>query len=79
MHLDECYRRLREYCAGIETDYRYVSWEHAIRLRALAVYRRIAWPIKALDLEDEARGIEAVIWHKTYATIKPGIQTGQRT
>ena len=73
-HLDDCYRMLRQYCAGVEPEYRYYSWEHARRLRLLAQWRR-GWASGMLCLE--ANEIETWILQIVYAKIKPHILTGQ--
>ena len=89
MQLEDCYLRLREYCAGIEPEYRYYSWEHARRLRDAAYFQRRLhhWNGRSFfdkvttadDLVLEAVFIEERILSKTYAAIKPGIQTGKRS
>ena len=40
MQLEECYRRLKAYCADIDPMYQYMSWTHARRLRDAAHFRR---------------------------------------
>lgn len=79
MQLDVCYQRLRDYCAGIEPEYRNVSWEHARRMRLLAHWRsrcHYGW-WEAAGLETQAHDIEMEVLRQAYATIKPGIQPGK--